>query len=184
MNNVILIGFMGCGKSTVGIRLSYKLRRVLLDTDKYIEKKEGMSISELFAAKGEAYFRQQETECLKALLAENPKQIISTGGGLPMREENSRLLRELGCVVYLQISANSVYERLKGDTTRPLLQCEDPLGRIEELLLKRRERYEACAELTVNVDGKDREQVIVEIIKGLEERGYITGGEYNEDSGN
>lgn len=184
MNNIILIGFMGCGKSTVGIRLSYKLRRVLTDTDKYIEKKEGMSISELFAAKGEAYFRQQETACLESLLSENTEQIISTGGGLPMREENRELLKKLGCVVYLQISPSNIYERLKGDTTRPLLQCEDPLGRIEELLSKRRGKYEACAELTVNVDGKDMEQVVSEIIIGLREKGYITGGEDNEDSGN
>ena len=85
MGNVILIGFMGCGKSTVGLRLSYRLRRTIIDTDKEIEKEEHRTISEIFAADGEAYFRDRETAVLRKLKNSANNQIISVGGGLPMR---------------------------------------------------------------------------------------------------
>ena len=80
-NNIILIGFMGCGKTSTGIRLSYALRRTLIDTDKWIEKKQKMSISELFASKGEACFRKMETDCIRELIRTEDNRIIATGGG-------------------------------------------------------------------------------------------------------
>lgn len=174
MNNVILIGFMGCGKSTVGIRLSYRMRRVVVDTDKLIEKKAGMTISAIFEKEGEERFRQMETECLQELIGEGDNRIISTGGGLPVRKENHALLKKLGCVVYLKISPECVWERLKNDTTRPLLQCENPLQKIRELLEKRQALYEAAADLVIDVDGKDMEQVIAEILARLQEAGIYT----------
>ena len=85
MDNIILIGFMGSGKSTVGIKLSYRLRHAMEDTDKLIEKEEGRTISEIFATDGEAYFRNLETECLKKLIQTANQKIISVGGGLPIR---------------------------------------------------------------------------------------------------
>ncbi|MDE5716679.1 MAG: hypothetical protein K2I53_03495, partial [Lachnospiraceae bacterium] len=94
MRNVILIGFMGCGKSTVGLRLSYRLRRTIIDTDKEIEKAEQRTISDIFATDGEAYFRDLETACLRKLTGMTGNQIISVGGGLPVREENRTLLHE------------------------------------------------------------------------------------------
>lgn len=184
MNNVILIGFMGCGKSTVGIRLSYRLRRVVEDTDKLIEKKAGKSIRDIFAQEGEPYFRELETACLRELLTCREEKIISTGGGLPMKKENHPLLRELGTVVYLKISPEGVWERLKNDTVRPLLQCEEPFARIKELLTKRAPVYEEAADVIIDVDGKDMEQVLLEIVESLRMRGCITGGEENEAIGN
>lgn len=170
MSNVILIGFMGCGKSTIGFRLSYKLRRVLEDTDKLIEKKEGMSISDIFAKKGEDAFREMETDCLRELLLSQESRVIATGGGLPMKKENHPLLKALGTVVYLRISPKCVWERLKGDTTRPLLQCDNPTAKIEELLQKRAPVYEAAADIIVDVDGKDIEQVVAELLERVAER--------------
>ncbi len=184
MNNVILIGFMGCGKSTVGIRLSYKLRRIVEDTDKLIEKKAGMSIGEIFATSGEPAFREMETECLKDLLSAREEKIVSTGGGLPMKKENHPLLKELGTVVYLKISSECVWERLKNDTTRPLLQCDDPFAKIKDLLTMRAPVYEQAADIVVDVDGKDMETVLDELIFRLEEAGVIAGGKENEDTGN
>lgn len=169
MNNVILIGFMGCGKSTVGIRLSYKLRRIVEDTDKLIEKKAEMSISEMFATEGEAAFRQKETDCLCELIRSSEEKIISTGGGLPMKPENHALLKKLGCVIYLKISPECVWERLKNDITRPLLQCEDPFGKIQELMAKRAPLYEAAADVVVDVDGKNMDEVLEEILNRLQE---------------
>lgn len=124
MGNVILIGFMGSGKTTVGLKLSYRLRRTVLDTDREIEKEEKRTISEIFAADGEPYFRDRETACLKKLTGSANNQIISVGGGLPLREENRRLLHELGQVFYLRAKGETIYERVKNDTTRPLLQGE------------------------------------------------------------
>lgn len=170
MNNVILIGFMGCGKSTIGFRLSYGLRRVLEDTDKLIEKKEGMSVSDIFTSKGEAAFREMETKCLQELLLSQEAKVIATGGGLPMKKENHPLLKELGTVVYLRISPECAWERLKGDTSRPLLQCDNPPAKIAALLQKRAPVYEAAADMIVDVDGKDIEQVVAELLERVTER--------------
>lgn len=163
-NNIILTGFMGSGKTTAGIRLSYRLRLPLLDTDKWIEKEEGRTISEIFALQGEETFRKMETSALKTLLELEGEQIISTGGGLPMREENRELLKKLGTVVFLRIKPETVYERLKGDNTRPLLKKADPMKEIRRLLELRNPVYQECADITVDVDGKDFEEIISEII--------------------
>lgn len=121
MGNVILTGFMGCGKTSVGLKLSYRLRRTVIDTDREIEREEKRTISDIFAADGESYFRDRETVCLRKLIESAGNQIISVGGGLPLREENRRLLHELGQVFYLRATGETIYARLKGDTTRPLL---------------------------------------------------------------
>lgn len=176
MKHVILIGFMGCGKSTVGIRLSYRLRRVVEDTDKLIERKAGKSISDIFKEDGEAVFREMETNCLKELVTLKEDRIISTGGGLPVKVENHELLKRLGTVVYLRISPQGVYKRLKDDTTRPLLQCEDPMAKIEELLSKRAPVYEQAADVILDVDDKSMEEVLTELENKLIECGCITAG--------
>lgn len=159
-NNLILIGFMGSGKTSVGLRLSYRLRTPVEDTDRLIERKEGCSVSDIFARKGEEYFRRQETALLRELVAKKYKCIYSTGGGMPVRQENRELLRQLGTVIYLRVRPETVYERLKGDNTRPLLQCTNPLERIRELLGSRSEAYEACADVILDVDDMDMEKIM------------------------
>ncbi|MDE6406479.1 MAG: shikimate kinase [Lachnospiraceae bacterium] len=168
MRNVILIGFMGCGKSTVGLRLSYRLRRTIIDTDKEIEKEEQRTISDIFATDGEAYFRDRETACLRKLTGIATNQIISVGGGLPVREENRALLHELGQVFYLRAKGGTIYERLKDDTTRPLLQVADPLAKIETLLEERDPYYKAAADVVITVDGKSFSEILDEIEKKVE----------------
>lgn len=168
MGNVILIGFMGSGKTTVGFRLSYRLRRAVIDTDKEIEREEQRSISDIFAAEGEAYFRDKETMCLRKLLDSTRNQIISVGGGLPLREENRKLLQKLGQVFYLQASAETIYDRVKYDTTRPLLQGDDPKAKIRTMLAGRDSFYRDAADVVINVDGKDFEQILCEIEQAVE----------------
>lgn len=163
MGNVILIGFMGCGKTTVGLRLSYRLRQAVIDTDKEIERDQKRTIADIFSTDGEACFRELETECLKKLSGNVRNQIISAGGGLPLREENRILLHEIGMVIYLRAKAETIYERLKNDTTRPLLQGEDPAGKIRKLLGERDCYYEAAADVIIDVDGKSFEQILCEI---------------------
>lgn len=164
-DNIILIGFMGCGKTSVGIKLSYQMKRTMIDTDKWIEQKQKMTVSEIFDAYGEEAFRQMETECLKELIRTADKQIISVGGGLPMREENHSLLKELGKVVYLKVTPETVYERLKDDTTRPLLQVEDPMERIRSLMAQRAPIYEKCADRIVEVSDKTFEEVLKQVME-------------------
>lgn len=161
--NLVLIGFMGSGKTSVGLKLSYKLKMPVEDTDKLIERREGKSIRQIFEEEGEEVFRKKETELLGELADRQGRVIYSVGGGTPVREENRKLLRQLGTVVYLQISPETVYERLKGDTTRPLLQCENPLEKIRELMESRREAYESCADIIIAVDLLDMEEILEQI---------------------
>lgn len=163
MGNVILIGFMGSGKTTVGLRLSYRLRRTVIDTDKEIEREEKRVVSDIFATDGEPYFRDRETACLRKLLNSSCNQIISVGGGLPLREENRKLLHELGQVFYLRAKAETIYERVKSDTTRPLLQGDNPMKKIRTLLQERDPYYREAADVVVDVDGKEFEQILDEI---------------------
>lgn len=162
--NIILTGFMGSGKTTVGIQLSYRLKCRFEDTDKIIEKEQGCTISEIFDQKGEEAFRNLETECLKQLMEEKHPFVLSVGGGLVVREKNRMLLEKLGTVVYLRIRPETVYERLKSDTTRPLLQSSDPFMTIKTMLAKRISFYEGCCDITVDVDGKNLEEIVNEII--------------------
>ena len=125
-NNIILIGYMGCGKTTVGKNLARITGYTFTDTDEMIEKEQGRTISEIFATDGEEAFRKMETKLLEQLIQEQSTQlVISTGGGMPLREKNRKLLAELGTVIYLQTKPQTVYERIKDDTKRPLLQCAE-----------------------------------------------------------
>ena len=165
--NVILIGFMGSGKTSTGLKLSYKLQTPVEDTDKLIEQREARTINEIFATEGEGYFRKLETELLREISERNYVRIISVGGGTPVREENRALLKKCGTVVYLRIRPETVYERLKGDTTRPLLQCENPLDKIRTLLAARNDAYEECADIIIDVDTYSTEQIINELMEKL-----------------
>lgn len=164
---------MGCGKSTIGRKMSKVLECSFLDTDAWIEEKEKMTISKIFEIKGEAYFRDLETACLKALVEEKRKEeglnekelVISVGGGLPVREENQLLLKELGRVIYLKAKPDTIYERVKNDITRPLLQTENPLQKIKDMLAVREEKYQAAAHEVIHVDGKGVGKIIEEILE-------------------
>lgn len=168
LNNVILMGFMGSGKSTVGRALAKRLKYAFVDTDAYIEEKANMSISDIFSDRGEDCFRQMETEAIRELMKENRHTVFATGGGMPLRKENADLLNLLGETVYLQASAGEVYERLKGDTKRPLLQSEDPMKRIVELMGERQMLYEAAAAYHICVDAKTVDVIVDEILYKLD----------------
>lgn len=170
-NNIILEGFMGSGKTSVGIRLSYALKRTMIDTDKWIENRQKMTVSEIFDREGEAAFRQMETKCLEELIRTCDNQIISLGGGLPVREENRRLLSKLGRVFYLKASPEVIYERLKTDTTRPLLQVDDPLKQIRTLLEAREDSYQVCADVVIDVSGRTFDEIIEQIEGDLTKKG-------------
>lgn len=171
--NLILIGFMGAGKTSVGMYYSKKRGVPMVDMDQLIEMTSGMSVSNIFATKGEETFRRKETQMLKNLLGteekERRKTLISVGGGLPLRPENRELLKKLGTVIYLKVSPDTVLNRLKGDTTRPLLQGDNVRQKVEELMELREPLYREAANWVVEADHKDFEQIITEIEK-LESR--------------
>jgi len=163
-DNIILIGFMGSGKTTLGIRLSYRLKMPVEDTDKMIEQREGKSVSDIFKEDGEEYFRKRETELLKYISTRKYSRIISVGGGTPVKEENRPLLKKCGIVVYLRAEPETVYERLKDDTTRPLLACDDPLSKIRSLMESRSKAYEESADIILDVDSDDTDEIINKVI--------------------
>lgn len=168
MKNIVLIGFMGSGKTSVGIRLSYRLRRTMTDTDRKIERLYRMTVSEIFERMGEEAFRDMETQCLEKLLRESRGQIIAVGGGLPMRDHNRELLRRLGTVIYLRVRPESVCSRLAADTTRPLLQGEDRVKKVQKLMEERAPIYESAANITIDVDGKIVDEIVDEILEKTE----------------
>ncbi len=162
-HNIILIGYMGCGKTSVGARLSKQLSYDFLDTDAIIEQKTGDTVSHIFATHGEDYFRSLETELLKELLPVLERTVLSTGGGLPLREQNAGLLKELGFVVHLKASKETTLQRLKGDTTRPLLQGEDIEQKVESMLAYRMPIYERTAHAVVVTDGRSVKEIAARI---------------------
>ncbi len=163
MNHIILIGFMGSGKTSVGKRLAETLHLSFLDTDEEIEKTSGMKISDIFAKYGEAYFRERETETLKNLLQDTQRKVISVGGGLPVQERNQPYLKQMGTVVFLEASEQTLLERLQGDTTRPMLKGADLRERIHTLMQERKAAYDKTADCHIQTDHKKFEEIIEEI---------------------
>ena len=162
--NVILTGFMGAGKTSIGQRYAAMYGLPFVDTDQEIEKAAGMAIRDIFAARGEEAFRRLETEVLESLLKKKGKAVISVGGGLPLRKENRNLLRRLGQVVYLDVAPGTVYERIGRDVSdRPMLQGGDVMERICALLDGRRPIYLEGAHICVDVNGRRVEEIAREI---------------------
>ena len=175
MKNYILIGFMGAGKTTVGKLLAKEKGMDFVDTDERIVSEQNRDIPDIFTEDGDAHFRDLETELLKELSEREYSRIYSLGGGTPLRPRNREIARGLGTVVYLRVQPETVYARLKGDTVRPLLQCENPLQRIRELLAGRQEAYEAAAHVILDVDGLSFDEIMDRIedcaVRGLKEDG-------------
>ena len=165
--NIVLIGFMGSGKTTLGLRLSYKLRMPVEDMDKTIEQREKRSITQIFQEEGEDYFRNLETSLLREISERKYVRIISTGGGTPVNPVNRELLKKCGFVVYLRVQPETVYERLKEDTSRPLLQCKNPLQKIKALLEERNAIYEECADIIIDADIMEADELIESLISQI-----------------
>ena len=149
-HNIALVGFMGVGKSTIGQILAGMLDFEFVDTDRVIETREGRRISEIFAQEGETRFRDLETNLIREYETQQGL-ILSTGGGLVVRPENLASLRTHALIVCLWASPAVIYERVRYQGHRPLLQTPDPQGRIAELLEQRKPAYQQ-ADILVGVD--------------------------------
>jgi shikimate kinase len=172
--NIVLIGFMGSGKTTVGRELYQRLGYPLVDMDQVIEQRARKPIAAIFADEGEEAFRDMETNLLKELATPNtPRRIISTGGGVIGREENRKVLRELGYVVWLDASMDLILERTSKNRDRPLLHTDDPAARIEALMAVRKPLYAETAHLKVKTSGLDCHELATGILESA--RYFFTG---------
>jgi shikimate kinase len=162
IRNIALIGFMGTGKSSVGRMIADHLHFTFLDTDELIESRAGKSISAIFSEDGEAAFRKMEATVV-AELASRKRTVISTGGGVAAGPENLENLREHALVVCLWASPEKIWERVRGQTHRPLLREADPLAKIRELLAVREPFYKK-ADVLLNTELRSVREVVQQVL--------------------
>lgn len=166
--NIVLIGFMGTGKSTISDFLKNVFAMDVAEMDQIIAQRQGMSISDIFETYGEQYFRNLETNLLKEL-QEGENCIISCGGGVAMREQNVVEMKKNGRVVLLTASPETIYERVKDSNDRPILNGNKNVPFITDMMEKRREKYEAAADVVIQTDNKSILEISEELISKLTE---------------
>ena len=150
--NIILIGFMGCGKTTIGKKVASMTGREFLDTDKVIEEEAGMTISEIFEKQGEEAFRKMEADLCKRLSDRN-NLVIATGGGIVKNETNCELLRKNGVIVYMKANPEHIFRNVRNDNSRPLLNGKGKMKTIKRLMEERKPLYEGMCDLTAEISG-------------------------------
>lgn len=156
-DNIALIGFMGSGKSSIGRLLGESLGRTFIDTDEMIESMAGKSIGLIFEQDGEIIFRRMEAEAIEGA-CEQSKAVISLGGGAILDENNVERIRRYCHVVWLWADPGCIFERLNGDSRRPLLKGANPLQRIEDLLEGRMDKYAKASDMLLDTSGRDVEE--------------------------
>ena len=164
--NLVLIGFMGTGKSTVSDYFHTAYNMDVIEMDQIIAQREGMSITEIFNRYGEEYFRDLET----ALLVEMQSRkgvILSCGGGVPMRERNVVEMKKIGRVILLTADPQTILERLREDHSRPLLENNKNIDFVRSLMDSRRAKYESAADVIIHTDGKTVEEIGSEILEKI-----------------
>jgi shikimate kinase len=162
LRNIALIGFMGTGKSSVGRLIADQLHFSLIDTDELIESRTGKSVAEIFAGEGEPAFRQHEQKVVAELSARK-RAVISTGGGVGASEHNLASLKEHALVVCLWASPEKIWERVRTQTHRPLLQEADPLAKIRQLLAAREKCYKN-ADVLLNTEVRSLKEVAQQVL--------------------
>lgn len=155
--NLILIGFMGTGKTTIGKRVAKSLGFKFVDTDQLIVRKAGKSIPKIFEEDGEEAFRNLETEVLRECGGKS-RQVISTGGGIVVRPENIAILKESGYVIWLKAGTDAIFERVSRNRNRPLLKTANPRQTIDELLKLRENLYDSAGHFSIRTDDLTMEE--------------------------
>ena len=176
--NIVLIGFMGAGKSTISDFLKTVFAMEVVEMDQIIAEREGMSISDIFETYGEEYFRNLETELLIEMQSKT-NVVISCGGGVPMRERNVVEMKKNGRVVLLTAKPETILSRVKDNHDRPLLEGNKNVDFIAGLMEKRREKYQAAADIVIETDGKDKLEICEELVQRIR---ALDAEEYDERS--
>jgi shikimate kinase len=174
--NIVLIGLMGAGKTTVGRRLSQRIGRAMVDTDQEIEQRCGTSVAVIFEVEGEEGFRRRESKVVDEIMARQDL-VVTTGGGAPVAPENQQALSK-GFVIYLEADPRLLWTRLKTDQSRPLLtQADDPRAKIEELHALRDPIYRGLADHVVSSTKGSLAQVLGQIEARLVAEGLAAPSE-------
>jgi shikimate kinase len=166
VRNLVLVGFMGSGKSSVGREIARRCGYRFLDTDSIIRRKHGKTISEIFESSGEPFFRDEENLALRELQT-SLDAVIATGGGIVLQARNHVLLRSLGVVVWLTASEEVIWERVSRNQNRPLLKTDNPRGTITTLLAVRNRLYDSVAHITVETSGLTHKQVADQVVAAV-----------------
>ena len=169
VNNIFLVGPMGAGKTTIGRQLAAALEKEFVDSDHEIVERTGVSIPTIFDIEGEEGFRKREREVIDELTTRD-NTILATGGGAVLAEKNRLHLTTRGFVIYLEATVDQLLERTGRDRNRPLLQTEDPRGKLEALMRARDPLYRQVADLVVNTDTRSVRHVVKEILAALKKR--------------
>ena len=171
---IFLVGMMGSGKTTIGRQLARTLGRRFIDCDQELERRTGVSIRVIFDIEGEAGFRKRERQLILEL-ADEPGLVIATGGGAVLAAENRACMTRRGLVIYLAVPLNSLWERVRNDGRRPLLDVDDPRKRIEELYASRAPLYQEVADIVVEGAHCRESTVLAMIEKELKRRSAANG---------
>ena len=162
-DNIILIGPMGAGKTTIGRQLAKKLSKEFYDSDHEIEKHTGADVSLIFELEGEEGFRKRESQLLKELVS-NKNIVLSTGGGAVLDPENRKLLSDNGIIIYLKSTAEKLYRRIADDKRRPLIQTDDRLNKIKKILEEREPLYQSLANEIIETQELSIKQITQKIL--------------------
>lgn len=166
--NIFLVGPMGSGKSTIGRQLARLLRKKFYDSDREIERRTGVTISWIFEKEGEEGFREREQRLIEEL-SEKQNIVLATGGGAVLREENRKVLKLRGKVVYLSSTADQLYRRTANDKKRPLLQTSDRRQQIESLLAFRDPLYREVADIIIKTGSQSVQNTVHTVIRKLKQ---------------
>src|SRR4051812_15574423 len=166
-STIFLVGMMGAGKTTIGRALALRLGRPFVDTDRVLVERCGAPVATIFEIEGEAGFRRRESSVLAEVAAEG-NRIVATGGGAILEPANRTVMREHGTVIYLRARLESLWERTRHDTSRPLLATPNPKARLAELLEQRDALYREAAHLTVDTGAQSAATLIGRIVTALE----------------
>lgn len=168
-SHIVLIGFMGSGKSTIGKLIAQELELPFVDLDEMIERQEDMAISKIFTLKGESYFREVENTLLKAVLFSETKSVVATGGGAPCFLDGMNLINKFGHSIYLKVGRDRLLERINADTTRPLVKgkTKKQLKQFIDMTLRKRENFYLKADKTIMAYDNPK-SIVSRIVKQLD----------------
>lgn len=170
--NLILVGMMGSGKTTMGRSLARQLGKIFVDSDEEIQKRTGVTIQHIFDVEGEAGFRQRETATIRELV-QRGNMVLSTGGGAVLAEQNRSLLRQNGIVIYLKADVHDLWQRTRHDRNRPLLQTADPYAKLAELHHQRDPLYQESADIVIQSGKQSAHTLMLHLVDKIEAFGKI-----------